>query len=249
MSSSDFRYRLPREEPTEIEDDTAHLWAISYADFLMVLLSFFILFFSISEDERDNLIKYLAKTPWPEAQPKISSMQMDSIIKEGMTNIQTVAQNLKDLNISVTKMDDNQLVLKFPDNIYSPGSTILLTDGQDILDDSLNRLKKYWHQLEFTFIGHVDSLPLTKSTNDIIANNYDLSALRASRALQFALVKGIPSQNLISEGWGSKRYNSRSLSLKIKLAEYKARKPAKFEPTHLPPSTRPGFQSYPIDSY
>ena len=51
--------RLPRVERARaihLEDETSHLWAVSYADFLMVLLSFFIIFFSLDKKTKDSVI-------------------------------------------------------------------------------------------------------------------------------------------------------------------------------------------------
>ena len=39
--------RVERPNLPQVQDDSTHLWAVSYADFLMVLLCFFILFFSV----------------------------------------------------------------------------------------------------------------------------------------------------------------------------------------------------------
>src|SRR5687768_16341369 len=47
-------------EIPKIEEDAAqHLWAISYSDLLMVLLTFFIVYFQF--DEAENIPKHLAK--------------------------------------------------------------------------------------------------------------------------------------------------------------------------------------------
>lgn len=49
--------RIPRQaNPLLGMEDTSHLWAVSYADFLMVLLSFFVIFFSVNKSAKNNLI-------------------------------------------------------------------------------------------------------------------------------------------------------------------------------------------------
>lgn len=55
------RIERDAEEISVHEDENAHLWAVSYSDFLMALLAFFILFFSIDPVEKDKLILNLAK--------------------------------------------------------------------------------------------------------------------------------------------------------------------------------------------
>ena len=49
------------DEVTFHEDENAHLWAVSYSDFLMALLAFFILFFSMDDTKKDQLILNLAQ--------------------------------------------------------------------------------------------------------------------------------------------------------------------------------------------
>ncbi|RYZ61654.1 MAG: hypothetical protein EOP09_19695, partial [Proteobacteria bacterium] len=53
--------RVERDEVSGVhEDENQHLWAVSYSDFLMALLAFFILFFSTETPERQKLILELA---------------------------------------------------------------------------------------------------------------------------------------------------------------------------------------------
>ena len=47
------RIELPEEQEFHSEGES---WAVSYADFLMVLLSFFIIFFSYSREKTQSII-------------------------------------------------------------------------------------------------------------------------------------------------------------------------------------------------
>ena len=59
--------RLPRIDRHQgihvAEDENQHLWAVSYSDFLMALLAFFILFFSMDDTKKDQLILKIKSMP------------------------------------------------------------------------------------------------------------------------------------------------------------------------------------------
>ena len=224
MSKAKGRIRIPRDHPIEIEDDTSHLWAVSYADFLMVLLSFFVLFFSIDDQERESLVKHLSALKWD---GKSSNNGSTPVPEEQKVSWQSLRSTLGEKNIKFVSQDKESLILKFPDNLYPPGAVALNKVNSDLLKDTLVKLEKYWPQIEITFIGHADSQRLSKK-HSFIRNNHDLSALRASRALQLALDMGIPEEHLVSEGWGALRLNSRSLSLLIRPYDGQSRQPANF---------------------
>lgn len=52
-------YRIERSTTVEVSETDGHLWAVSYSDLLMVLLSFFILFFSLDEKKTNEVINGL----------------------------------------------------------------------------------------------------------------------------------------------------------------------------------------------
>lgn len=249
-------FRIERVPEEHIEDDTTHLWAVSYADFLMVLLSFFILFFSVGEENRDHLVRQIAEMPWAGEKMR----QQNAVVNEKKAERSPASQTSVDiakvkellldhqLNIDIDK--NKTLTLRFPDNIYRPGQYSLNAKSKKYVRNTLNRIQKYWGQLEFTFIGHADNLPLRK--NGIIQSNHDLSALRATRALQEAISVGLPEENLISEGWGSLRLNARSLSILIRPLTKKFRQPASVLTPIVPPSkpkykpTKRQFHTYQV---
>ncbi|HEY1079064.1 MAG TPA: hypothetical protein VGE46_03170, partial [Bdellovibrio sp.] len=76
-------------------------------------------------------------------------------------------------------------------------------------------LKPYASQLNFYFEGHTDKDPLKKSRTTIVKDNFILSSLRASAALDIARTTGFPEDHMFIQAASSNIRNSRSLTIRI----------------------------------
>jgi len=216
--------RLPRVERSDdyhVEDDTTHLWAVAYSDFLMVLLSFFILFFSIDSDEKDSLIREIVKATdtqthaggrSPDSTQSSTDVQAPAIEQ---INSQSLVDALKDFKIEV-ETDKKSIEFLFPDNIFSIGQFDLADDTKSQLLELLNRLKPFESQVEITIVGHTDSLPLKRNPTAILNDNYALSVVRATRAVQFAVANGMSPASVAAKGSADARRRSRTLSVVVR---------------------------------
>ena len=220
MANDNRRSRLPRIERGEdfhLEDETAHLWAISYADFLMVLLSFFILFFSTDNQTKDDIIEVISKKT-----QKISGGSADSSSLAGTAgtgidgvDVDSLLDVLKARSITVEKLH-RKIIFKFEDNIYGLGEFKLTKKSQTELFAVLDLLKPYYQAVDITIVGHTDSLKMKQRERDqLIKNNFDLSVFRATRALEAAIGHGAPIEALAAKGSADFRRNSRTLSLVV----------------------------------
>lgn len=222
--------RLPRIERDEIvtvhEDENQHLWAVSYSDFLMALLSFFILFFSVDAPQKQKIILQLAgqfsnngsaagqgtgageatgRGPFPGSSDKrTDSPRVPASIFE----------NLKDLNVSVDK-EKESLIVNFPNDFYNPGKHDINSSKLGVIRDFLTLIKPYQGQINLYFEGHADNSPLRIHKNAIIVDNFVLSSLRASTALGVARNYGFSDKNMFIQAASSNIRNSRSLSIRI----------------------------------
>lgn len=210
--------RIEREDPVRVaEDDNQHLWAVSYSDFLMALLSFFILFFSMETPERKSVILQLANTfqtggstsmgASGTGSSELSSLQ-PSRITEGLF------QQLTELDVKIEK-DSENLVINFPNDFFNPGQHTVRKEQTPLITTFLQTLKPYDGKINIYFEGHTDSTPLRKSKNDIIVDNYVLSSLRASTILRMAQQQGFKSGGLYIEAAANNLRNTRSLSVRI----------------------------------
>jgi flagellar motor protein MotB len=220
-------------------------WAVSYADVLMVLLSFFVLFFSMSKTETNSILQKIveieggrqipnadtaaaslssaAPTVKPAALEKPPSRIQVPIAAgatpSGLTKASLVSK-LKaiDSNIRIESLKNSEaVVLMLPNNSYAPGGLVLQPRAQKIFESTLKKIRKYRSELEITFVGYSDKQAVRKKKSKAIQSNFDLSAIRASRALQKAARMGFPMDQLKAHGKGSYGRDSRTLSIQISL--------------------------------
>lgn len=211
----------------EEEHESYHLegseesWAISYADMLMVLLSFFVVFFSMEPNETKDVISQIAiDIGSPANAPKGIT---DEPINESVTksNAKAVVQNLQSLGMNLnikTNVESKTLEIFFPQNIFQPSSFYLDKDNREILRKILRSLFPIEQKIQLFFIGHTDEVAVTKA-NRYLRSNYSLSALRATHALETAVTMGFPANRVFAQGGADNQINSRTLSVKIKLDE------------------------------
>lgn len=212
--------RLPRIERDEVvhlgEDENQHLWAVSYSDFLMVLLSFFILFFSAEEPQKQKLILELA-THFTNPQSGLGSGSGDGSGKGPAGNQRMPAalfESLKSLNVAVDK-EKETLIINFPNDLYGPGQHKIDKNKVALIESFLKVMKPYQRNVNLYFEGHADNAPLKIHRNDIVVDNFVLSSLRASSALGYAREMGFSDKSMFIQAASSNLRNSRSLSIRI----------------------------------
>lgn len=203
--------RIDREEVVEIyEDENSHLWAVAYSDLLMVLLSFFILFYSTDTgQQRENLLLDLARSIASEPQT-VSKGSATT----GTEAVFTDLADLKSLNVTIVQEKEN-LVINFSNELFRPGRYIIGKKQSAEINKVLDVIAKYKDQVNIYFEGHADSKQIIHRENSVIQDNFILSSMRATHALQLAKKHGFPEKQLFAQANSSNTRNSRSLSLRI----------------------------------
>ncbi len=215
--------RVVRTERSHVEEGDAHLWAVSYSDLLMVLMSFFVIYFSFDDASSAKTgILNIAKSM--KGDVVAGSATDGGTMKNTGTGSGTGFVNgtndsfkkrLESLNVKV-ETPGSALMLNLESDIFPLGQFELNGDTQARLKEVLDIVKPYKDEVEIVIIGHSDSARMGKK-NTYLSNNFDLSSLRALKALQFLLEQGFPSDRISAQGAGENARNSRSLSLKIQL--------------------------------
>ncbi len=217
----DKKVRLPRIERDEQillrEDENSHLWAVSYSDFLMALLSFFILFYASDPSGKKTLILNLASqfsTTKGTSDRGWGGKSGDGDANTSTRMPATLANAFQDLNIK-TEVNNEIFIANFADNFFKPGQHIIDPHQKKQILTFLERIKPFQDKVDLYFEGHTDDKPLTVHKNDIIRDNFVLSSLRASSALLVAKQMGFDEKNLYIQADSSNTRNSRSLSIRI----------------------------------
>ena len=218
------KHKKPRLDRTSREVSRHHVeeagesWAVSYSDFLMVLLSFFILFFSTDDPKKQkSIIEQIALsvgTPLNKVSgtsdgnlnPGVASVRNPSSLHEISQILGPTAQ----FNVENTH---SNLAIHFPENIFSPGNLDIKKAHLKGIEQLLTQLKTYRDGVNITVVGHSDNRQLQNSKSASIQNNFDLSSLRATRFLQRMVKEGFTPEQLSAKGTAEFGRNSRTLSL------------------------------------
>lgn len=221
---------------THIEDD-GHGWAVSYADLLMVLLSFFVIFFSQDKARTDGIINQIVAFQGKETDKTgrdepgtggvgkrdlfrgIAASSTGDIDKPGDDPGKSLAEKIsEDIETMQLELDpaEGKATFMMPDDVYPVSSVELDDRHRQDLKKLLERLLVYKDKVELVFVGHADTLAFRDIPRIVIKNNYDLSAIRATRAIAMAVDIGWPKDVLFSKGASEIERNSRTLSLVIK---------------------------------
>lgn len=219
-----------------LEEGENLIWAVSYSDLLMVLMSFFVLFFSMDEKKTSSVLMQIstsmekvgdkqqtgaAQTAAPQAGRSPQTAEAGSADStSARKSLAAAFIGLKsDLNVVVNEGPEAEsMVIWLPDNIFKTRQFELNNESREILDKILETAYQYKDKIVITFIGHSDPRRM-KNTTKTLTDNFALSALRASRALAYAQSKGFQPKSLYVQGTADNDRASRTLSVKIQARE------------------------------
>ena len=187
-----------------MEDDTPG-WMITYADMVTLLLTFFILYYSIASqnlmkfkevimgDEKNNIgLIELMDT----MEIRTSLNEWTGFQKNGLLNdMEKVASE----QITLDKgQNRSRVVVRIPGRtLFKPGSADLDKAGWPSLTEIANVFKKY-PGYKINIQGHTDDLPVASSS---FPTNWELSAVRATAVLRFLNDKGIDPEIMTATGY------------------------------------------------
>lgn len=205
-------FRVPRNIHKSVrEDENQHLWAVSYSDFLMVILSFFIIFYSPDEQTRATILNRISQ------QFSKDSAPADGEANFGSQRLPTsLSAAFPDLKIEKEDTQD-VLYIHFPENFFKAGQFELSKEQEQAVEAVLLTLKNSSDKIQINFEGYTDPEPIkyTQRRYTFIKSNYQLSSLRANSALEIARKIGFNESHLLASAFSSNKRSSRSLTLKI----------------------------------
>lgn len=208
-----------RKKHEEEEEHQNHeRWLLSYADFITLLMIFFIIMYAMStldQKKYEKLTTALNQAMGDGTAIADTGSNMGGEIGNGLSEdakLKKVKENLdkylKENNLSAsvsTTIERRGLVLSFKDSLFFDSGkaeirpeqidkliTISKIINQSIISDSYIRIE-----------GHTDSVPMH---NAIFKSNWDLSVMRASNVAQILIDKaGVNPERLSATGYGEYR--------------------------------------------
>lgn len=206
-----------------------HSWAVSYADFLMVLLSFFVIFFGQS-DGVDNIILKITQEISKDGGSKSGSSHQASQATESSGKhagsfsgagplerevlTKQLQQEFTGFQISESEKE-NALSILLPENIYQKGQFKLSEESKKQFEDLAKRLLPFKESIFITVTGHTDDVSVTPSSLKKFDDNTELSSLRAYYATKNLIEMGFSEDQVRIKTLLKEHRNSRTLSIHV----------------------------------
>lgn len=192
--------KLNNEEHGEHEND--ELWAISYGDMITLLLSFFVIYFSIDpkKSDMDKLDNHL-----------ITNFKMVDLSNKAKTapsaESKPQAKNNQDApkfdvlkNAKITKLDDRLLVTFDKMSFFDTAKVEPHKNGEIALKEFAKNFLPYAGMYKIGIKAFTDKRPVRNMYR--FKDNMELSALRALAALRVLQRAGIPLDRMEIAGYG-----------------------------------------------
>lgn len=170
-------------------------WLLTYADFITLLMGFFVMMFSISkvdpvklEQVQSSIAKDIAKK---------DVLQPIQLLKD---DLKETAQSLGAEEVMGVATDDKGIVLEFAAQaFYQPGTADIKPEAEGILKrvaSLLNAERYQGFQLEVE--GHTDDIPIATPQ---FPSNWELSAMRATTVVRYFIGGGVAQARLRATGF------------------------------------------------
>lgn len=234
-------FRVTRRASLAVEHKENLNWAVSYSDLLMVLMSFFILFFSMEDKSKTpkdgpspleriamGMRGQTAPSPAASASAPPPARMGAGADGSAVSGPEAIARSgngfqerldgwnakLKSARLH-TKISGENLIVDFPEAVYAPGRYDVPASVQDDLRTVAGLLAEDLERVQLVVIGHADPQPL-RARREFLQDNFDLSTIRALRGLRFMASLGIPEARLFAQGASSNDRGQRSISIEIR---------------------------------
>ncbi|MCK6596101.1 MAG: OmpA family protein [Bacteriovoracaceae bacterium] len=185
LSKNTLRMRKHSEEISEGS------WAVSYGDMITLLLSFFVLFFSMdfNKTKEKNLDETL-----------LSQFNTLSLFKEDKKEI---SEKIIDQNIGIVQINDGTFLLFFKNvSFFKSGETELTNDGKEKLNHFYQKYISMASKYKVKAFSYTDGKKVKSMKNRNFKDNLELSVLRSLNAIRYLNKLGVPSRRLEITGSG-----------------------------------------------
>lgn len=180
--------------PSKKSEDSEGVWLVSYADLMTLLMGFFALIASFSkvdatefEKVKQEAVKYFGgeyENPYGDLAQSLTSAIKNMGLDEQVT-VEAKAEGV---------------VITFEGTLlFDSGDFKLKDSGRDIMNQISKAVHHEAPSHKILIEGHTDNAPISQ---DIIASNWELSSLRASRVAQLFERHGYKKNQITLMGWG-----------------------------------------------
>lgn len=169
-------------------------WLVSYADMMTLLMGFFALIASFSKPDAKEFEKVAA------ASSQYFGGEYQAPYEQlGNAIMKLIKENKVEDQVEVV-VDVNGVTLTFSGTLFfDSGNYQVKPEAKELIYKLGETIKKEPKVYNAVVEGHTDSVPIT---HPILASNWELSGVRASRIAQLFEERGFQKNQLTIMGWG-----------------------------------------------
>jgi len=191
---------ISKKTPVSQEETESEEWLVTYADMMTLLMTFFVLLFSMStidpvkiEQFGEAMGKELGKKV-SQVDGRVSLAQIDRDVKE-IINQENIEQY-----VDVHHSHRGVTISIVADLLFARGSAELNPQVYPILDKFIPKIDNSIYQIAVE--GHTDSDPIR---SPLYPSNWELSAARASKVVNYYLSQGLEPERFRAIGFAHTR--------------------------------------------
>lgn len=206
----------------EGEEQSTALWLITFTDIMALMLTFFVLLYSMSVPEEENweditsglqsqFTRTFSSPQSPATQDMVNIEKIDFSKAQDLSYLTSVLANVinKDerlKNLVLIPQSDHLIISVPEDLLFESGQSDVSTQGRQVLFSLGNAMARIKNRIEI--IGHSDPRPI-QNTSGRFASNWELSLARAG-AVASVLENAGYERFLTVRGLSSARYDNLS---------------------------------------
>lgn len=183
--------------------DTDGSWAISYGDMITLLMTFFVLYFTIDhKKERANKMEQSLMVRLQENGLKANQDGLKQQMNVGLVSGEGIDPKImSDLGAEVHKID-RAMVVDFNDvSFFELGNVDVNKKGKNVLAEFAKIYQPFAGNYQISIQAYTD-VRKVKSTNPRYRDNLELSALRSVASMRVLQRAGIPLNRMKIAGYG-----------------------------------------------
>lgn len=210
------------------EVDSEGSWAISYGDMITLLLTFFIIFFSIKPEDRkpastnvDGMTMALMKALQTDRKVNVEITSTTlSDVEDVLPNQQYTSGDLTAVSEKILKdikgkvhLKNREILIEFPNVSFFNSAKIDVTaKGELALIDFAKVFLPYMGHFNVGIRAYTDNRKVRQDSNERFKDNLELSALRGVAAMRVLQRSGLPLEKIKVGGYGELRETARILA-------------------------------------
>jgi chemotaxis protein MotB len=196
---------MAKAPPQKEVDEGLPEYFATFADMMTLLMTFFVLLFSMSTLDPVKIADMAAamqENMTEGAREKVVARKSHSDIHRELSAVITKLQ--MEENTEVTHSPKGTTITIDSRFAFEIGSAALKPEFYLFLDNVIPIMRDPGQQYPIAVEGHTDNLPIAGAMTEIWPTNWELSAARAASVVRYCIEKGVPGGRLRAVGFADR---------------------------------------------